>query len=103
AGALVVTVADDGAGVDMERARARAQELGLPCSTRAEVLDSLFAEGLTTRTEVTELSGRGVGTSAVRAACRALGGEATIRSEWGRGTELRCVLPSGVLGRSVAA
>ena len=95
---LVVTVADDGAGVDVERVRERAHALGMPCETRGEVLEALFAAGLSTRTNVTELSGRGVGASAVRVACRALGGEAKIVSEWGRGTELRCVLPLSVIG-----
>jgi two-component system chemotaxis sensor kinase CheA len=95
---LVVSVRDDGAGVDIDRIRQRALALGLPCETRAEVLDALFADGLTTRTDVTELSGRGVGTSAVRAACRELGGDAEIVSDWGRGTELRCLLPLACLG-----
>ncbi len=103
AGALVVTVTDDGAGVDVEQVRARAEARGLPCITRADVLESLFVEGVSTRADVTELSGRGVGTSAVRAACRELGGEASIRSEWGRGTELRCVLPASVLGAEASA
>jgi chemotaxis protein histidine kinase CheA len=58
---------------------------------------------LTTRDSVTQLSGRGVGTSAVRAACRELGGEAHILSDWGRGSELRCVLPAGVVSVAVAS
>ena len=96
-GALVVSVADDGAGVDIERVRARARALGLPHETTDEVLDALFSDGLTTRDTVTDLSGRGVGTSAVRAACRELGGEAQMVSEAQQGSELRCVLPAAVL------
>jgi len=96
-GALVVSVADDGNGVDIERVRTRAQALGLPHETTGEVLDALFSDGLTTRDSVTDLSGRGIGTSAVRAACRELGGDAEMRSEQQHGSELRCVLPPTVL------
>jgi two-component system chemotaxis sensor kinase CheA len=96
-GGLVVSVIDDGAGVDIERVRERARALGLAHETSAEVLEALFADGLTTRDRVSELSGRGVGTSTVRAACRALGGEAHMVTEWQRGSELRCVLPAAVL------
>ena len=96
-GALVVSITDDGAGVDLERARERARRFGLPHTTDTEVLDALFTDGLTTRDTVTELSGRGVGTSAIRAACRELGGEAHLLSQVGRGSELRCVLPAGLL------
>lgn len=96
-GGLVVTVADDGAGVDIERVRERARALGLPHVTSGEVLEALFADGLSTRDAVTELSGRGVGTSTVRASCRELGGDACMTTEWHRGSELRCVLPSAVL------
>jgi len=99
-GSLVVSIADDGSGVDIERVRARARALGLPHGTTVEVLDALFSDGLTTRDAVTDLSGRGVGTSAVRAACRELGGEAQVLSEQDRGTELRCILPPAVLAVS---
>jgi HPt (histidine-containing phosphotransfer) domain-containing protein len=96
-GALVIMVSDDGAGVDIERVRERARVRDLPHASSGEVLEALFADGLTTRDSVTDLSGRGVGTSAVRAACRALGGDAYMVSEWHRGSELRCVLPAAVL------
>jgi chemotaxis protein histidine kinase CheA len=96
-GSLVVSILDDGAGVDLERVRTRARAFGLPHDTTEQILDALFADGLTTRDAVTDLSGRGVGTSAVRMACRELGGDAQILSNWGQGSELRCVLPPAVL------
>ncbi|HSR97806.1 MAG TPA: ATP-binding protein [Kofleriaceae bacterium] len=102
-GGLVVTVTDDGAGVDIERVRERARALGLPHVTSGEALEALFADGLTTRDSVTELSGRGVGTSTVRASCRELGGDAYMTTEWHRGSELRCVLPSEVLATASRA
>ncbi|HYU16631.1 MAG TPA: ATP-binding protein, partial [Candidatus Acidoferrum sp.] len=94
---LVVTIADDGQGIDFDRVRHRASELGLPGETRADALEAIFAAGLSTREEVTQLSGRGIGMGAVRSACRELGGEAHISSDWGHGTELQCLLPLSVL------
>jgi chemotaxis protein histidine kinase CheA len=96
----VVSVADDGNGVDLERVRAKARAAGLPHRTDRDVLEALFCDGLTTRDQVTELSGRGVGTSAVRAACRELGGDAQLLTIPSRGTELRCTLPATVLASS---
>jgi HPt (histidine-containing phosphotransfer) domain-containing protein len=93
-GALIVSVTDDGGGVDIERVRARAQALGLPHETTGEVLEALFSNGLTTCDHVTELSGRGIGASAVRAACRELGGDAQMITDPEHGSELRCVLPA---------
>jgi two-component system chemotaxis sensor kinase CheA len=94
---LVVTIADDGRGIDFDRVRDRASELGLPCETRTDALEAIFAAGLSTRAEVTQISGRGIGMSAVRSACRELGGEAHIASEWEHGTELKCLLPLSML------
>ncbi|MCU0698768.1 MAG: ATP-binding protein [Myxococcaceae bacterium] len=90
---LVVTLKDDGAGIDWELVRGRAERLGLPASTRADLVDALFADGLSTRDEASDTSGRGVGLSAVRAAARALGGDVRVSSERGLGTTFQVVLP----------
>jgi two-component system chemotaxis sensor kinase CheA len=94
---LIVTINDDGAGIDLARVQAKAQERGLPVRTRDEVIEAVFAAGLSTRDAATELSGRGVGMGAVRAACRELGGDAKLVTVPGRGTELRCELPASAL------
>ncbi len=86
---LRVTVEDDGRGIDWRSVRAHAKSSGLPSETRTQLVEALFADGLTTRDEVTELSGRGVGLSAVREACRALGGDVEIESISGWGTSVR--------------
>jgi len=91
--ALVVEVRDDGAGVDWDAVRASAARCGLPHETRAELVEALFHDGLSTRSEVTQLSGRGVGLSAVRSACRSAGGAIDLASEPGRGTCIRCTFP----------
>jgi|GEM_PF-584989 len=96
-GDLWVEIADDGRGVDWDAVRRKAIALGQPHATQAELLEALFADGLSTRDEVTSVSGRGVGLSAVRATCRAAGGEVTLDSEPGRGTRLQFHFPQRVL------
>lgn len=85
-GEAIVEIADDGRGIDWlvvaEAARAR----GLPTQTKEQLEAALFADGLTTRSEATDISGRGVGLAAVLAAVRNLGGRITIDSKQGQGT-----------------
>lgn len=78
------------------RIRERASEKGLPAETQADLIEALFADGITSKDEATEISGRGIGLGAVRAACRAFGGSVAVHTEAGRGTrfEFRFVLPS---------
>jgi two-component system, chemotaxis family, sensor kinase CheA len=90
---VVLDVRDDGRGVDWETVRAKATERGLPAETEKDLELALFADGLSTREESTETSGRGVGMSAVLATCRSLGGKVEVRSAKGEGTEIRFVMP----------
>ena len=92
--------ADDGAGVDWGAVAARAAERGLPSTSRADLEAALFADGISTRAEVSELSGRGVGLAAVREGCTALGGTVTVLSERGLGTRLCFVFPRDTLGEA---
>lgn len=93
-GRLVIEISDDGRGVDWERVARRARERGLPASSRDDLARALFADGLSTADEVTEVSGRGVGLAAVRAACEALGGTSAVSSERGRGATFRFEWPA---------
>lgn len=93
AGKLLIEILDDGRGVDWSRVRARAASLGLPSETESQLVDALFADGVSTRDEVSELSGRGVGLSALRAAANDEGGTVTIQSEPRRGTCVRFAFP----------
>lgn len=92
-GEVVVEFRDDGRGIDWARVAERAQRMGMPAQTHAERVRALFVDGLTTRDEVTELSGRGVGLAAVEAACADLGGRVEVDSERGRGTTFRFCFP----------
>ncbi len=66
---------------------------GITCTTQQELADALFADRFSTRSEADELSGRGVGLSAVRAACEAIGGQIEIESIAGQGTKLSFTFP----------
>jgi two-component system chemotaxis sensor kinase CheA len=76
---------------------ARARSLGHPASSPSELTEALFLDGLSTRAEASEHSGRGVGLGAVRQACERLGGRVEVQSEPGAGTTFRFVWPSSVL------
>jgi len=91
---LVVSVSDDGRGIDWERVRAKASAAGLPAKTEQDLVDALVSDGFSTHTEVSELSGRGVGMSAVADACRALGGRFHIETKRGSGTRFVFILPA---------
>ncbi|MGE5503069.1 MAG: ATP-binding protein [Actinomycetota bacterium] len=89
-GRIRIDIADDGAGIDVEALRARAQAAGLSPDPGVELI---FADGISTRPDVSEVSGRGVGLAAVRTAVRRLGGEVTVHSRHGAGTLFSFTLP----------
>ncbi len=94
---VVIEVVDDGRGIDPERVRAKAEERGLVAAdqvlTAKETLDLVFAPGLSTREEVSELSGRGVGMDVVRQNLADLGGMVELESTFGVGTTVTMTLP----------
>ena len=94
---VVVTVSDDGAGADADAVRAAAARRGLPePSTPAELIEALFAPGLSTALEPTALAGRGVGLDAVRSQVEAIGGEVRATSGPGVGTSVVLTLPLSI-------
>jgi chemosensory pili system protein ChpA (sensor histidine kinase/response regulator) len=94
---IIVVVADDGAGLNFERIRARALAKGLISpqqhASDRELMELIFAPGFSTATEVTELAGRGVGMDVVRAELGSFGGRVAVASERGRGTRFTLYLP----------
>ncbi|MBS0333310.1 MAG: chemotaxis protein CheW [Proteobacteria bacterium] len=104
AGATVtIDVADDGRGLDIEAIRAKAVARGVlgPDAAKGQsdiaVADLVFAPGFSTAERVSELSGRGVGMDAVRAAVGRLGGTVSLHNRPGAGLTVRLTLPAQVL------
>jgi two-component system chemotaxis sensor kinase CheA len=91
---ITVELVDDGRGIDFEKVRTKAQSLGLPHANEAQLIEALFHEGFTTNDRATELSGRGIGMSALREAARNLGGVVSISSKAGQGTTLHVRFPA---------
>jgi two-component system chemotaxis sensor kinase CheA len=99
ADAFVVEIEDDGRGIDWEAVARKAASHGLPHGTAVELTEALFADGLSTRSEITAYSGRGVGLGVLRAACLERGGDLRVRTEPGRGTCMEFRFPLALVRR----
>lgn len=94
AGQVVIDVQDDGGGLDLDAIRRRAEGLGLTVGTDPrEVAQLVFAAGLTTAAELSEVSGRGVGLDSVKSSIENLAGSIEVHSERGAGSLFRVRLP----------
>ncbi len=99
AGMLLVTIADDGGGIDLNRLRKKVVERGLNAAdvaarlSEAELLEFLFLPGFSTASAVTEFSGRGVGLDVVQDTVRRVGGNVRITTAAGKGTTFHLQLP----------
>jgi HPt (histidine-containing phosphotransfer) domain-containing protein len=79
AGAMMISISDDGRGLPLALLRARATQYGMAANLQAEELAQLiFESGLSTAARITEISGRGMGMDAVRRYLREAGGDATL-------------------------
>jgi two-component system chemotaxis sensor kinase CheA len=92
-GRFVVTVEDDGPGVDWERLRLKAGKLGAAASAVEEPEKLICLPGVSSKETVTEQSGRGMGMGAVASACEALGGTIKVKSRRGMGTCIEFAFP----------
>ncbi|MEN3976822.1 hybrid sensor histidine kinase/response regulator [Emcibacter sp. SYSU 3D8] len=98
-GALVVTVRDDGRGIDVERLRVKIVEKGLVDAetsrtlSDAETLEFLFLPGFSTAAQVTDVSGRGVGLDVVQSTVQRAGGMVHVTSVLGQGTTFELQMP----------
>jgi two-component system, chemotaxis family, sensor kinase CheA len=96
---VVIEVSDDGRGLDRAKIVRRAIEHGILSAAEATQLNELeglqliFAPGLSTADEVTEISGRGVGLDVVKSSLEALKGTVELSSAPGRGTTFRLLVP----------
>lgn len=98
-GRLLITLTDDGGGIDRERLREKIVQRGLVNPemsgrlTEQELFSFLFLPGLTTREAVSEISGRGVGLDVVQTMIHSCGGSIRVSSEPHLGTRFECQLP----------
>lgn len=94
----VVTVRDDGRGIDTHKIRQRAEQMGLDAELLAsaseqELLSLIFEPGFSTSEQVTDLSGRGVGMDVVRNNLKEVRGDITVDTEPGEGTTFTLTVP----------
>ncbi|MBU3214295.1 chemotaxis protein CheA [Clostridium estertheticum] len=91
----IIKVEDDGAGLDVERIKVKANESGINTEgmTDADVKNLIFAQGFSTNDKVTDISGRGVGMDVVKTKIAALGGTVDAISEIDKGTSFIIRLP----------
>jgi len=98
-GLVIVEVEDDGAGVNLEKVRAKAVSLGLVTEEEAarlsdrETVEMVFRAGFSTVDAVTQISGRGVGMDVVRTNVERIGGSVEMTSAPGRGSTCRIRVP----------
>lgn len=104
AGSLEITVSDDGAGIDINKVRARLGAMGPDQAavsshlSEDRLLDYLFVSGFSTAEQVTEISGRGVGLAVVRSVMRDIGGAVQVETREHAGALFRMRVP---ISRSV--
>ncbi len=98
-GQIVISVVDDGRGIDPNRVRRAAVKRGLLTEERAsqlsdiEAIDLIFEPNLSTAEKVTDVSGRGVGMDVVRTNVERLSGAVIVESKMGQGTTFKVTLP----------
>lgn len=96
-GEVVIAISDDGAGIDAGAVAERARKLEMVDADveldHEQAIELLFLPGFSTRGDVTDVSGRGVGMDAVRTAVRGFGGDVTVHSVPGQGTTTQMRMP----------
>lgn len=97
-GEVLISIADDGRGLDLEKICRKAKEKGMLTKpveeySRQEILDLILQPGFSTRDDVTEYSGRGVGMDVVKNVLESAGGNIFIESENGRGSTFTLAVP----------
>ncbi|NDC37959.1 MAG: hypothetical protein EBZ48_07885 [Proteobacteria bacterium] len=98
-GQVIIQITDDGAGLNLERIRAKAIEKGIVSAERAaslgeaDVYRLIFLPGFSTAEKITNISGRGVGMDVVRSNIERIGGTVDVSSTFGRGTAFTIKIP----------
>jgi len=92
---LIIKVIDDGRGIDRKKLYEKAKSMGLdiPMDDTRRLYELIFMAGVSTRENVTDISGRGVGMDVVKTTINSLGGSVQVISEEGKGTEITMTIP----------
>jgi two-component system, chemotaxis family, sensor histidine kinase and response regulator PixL len=98
----IITVADDGGGINTQKIRDRLLKLGFSQTqvnqiSETDLLDAIFEPGFSTAEQVTELSGRGVGMDVVRSNLQQIRGDIQVQTELGKGTTFTISVPLSLL------
>jgi two-component system chemotaxis sensor kinase CheA len=88
-----IELSDDGRGIDFNALRAIATQRGVAATSNSELIELMFHDGVTTKEQASEMSGRGVGLGAVVSACRAAGGMVDVDTSEGKGSLFRFAFP----------
>ena len=83
---FVLRIEDDGRGIDWQKIRTKAEERGLKATNKHELVEALFTSGVSTRDQVGEISGRGIGMGEVRSQTERAGGTVDVESSAGHGS-----------------
>ena len=91
----LIKVTDDGAGINLEKVKAKAEKVGINTDGLSDndIRNLIFAQGFSTNTVVTDISGRGVGMDVVKTKISSLGGTVDVVSEEGKGSNFIIKLP----------
>ncbi|GAA0085643.1 chemotaxis protein CheA [Clostridium sp. CTA-7] len=91
----LIKVSDDGAGINIEKVKAKAEKVGISTEGLSDndIRNLIFAQGFSTNTVVTDISGRGVGMDVVKTKISSLGGTVDVISEEGKGSSFVIKLP----------
>lgn len=91
----LIKVSDDGAGINIEKVKAKAERMGISTEGLSDydIKNLIFAQGFSTNTVVTDISGRGVGMDVVKTKISSLGGTVDVVSEEGKGSSFIIKLP----------
>ncbi len=100
---IIITVTDDGAGIDLAAVRRAAKQKSVLSDAAIDALDDaaaadlIFMPGFSTARTVSDISGRGVGMDSVRTTIMGLGGRVTVDSKLGSGTTIQMALPQAIV------
>jgi len=104
---VVISVVDDGKGIDPKIIRQKVVEKNMLSAKEAaqipddEIIKYIFESGFTSMSQVTAISGRGVGMDVVKRATESVGGRITLQSQVGKGTTFNLLLPTSMAVKSV--